>query len=126
VQNHKRQQAKEPEHVKRLWRESNYRRTYGLSAEDRDTILADPCMICGGVATVIDHCHESGVVRGGLCNGCNSALGHMKDDPERMRAAAAYIEAFRDDSSTVCPGRHLYARLGQVRGSVAAAVGRAR
>ena len=39
-----------------------------------------------------DHDHKTGIVRGILCNGCNSALGHAKDDPQRPRALADYLE----------------------------------
>ena len=39
-----------------------------------------------------DHNHVTGVVRGILCNGCNAALGHTKDDPLRLRLLAEYVE----------------------------------
>lgn len=41
----------------------------------------------------IDHCHETGKVRGVLCFACNTALGKLGDDPERIRALAAYVES---------------------------------
>jgi hypothetical protein len=41
---------------------------------------------------VMDHCHTRSTARGLLCHGCNLALGHMKDDPVRLRAAADYLE----------------------------------
>lgn len=55
------------------------------------------CDICG-VGTdkekmAIDHCHTTGVIRGLLCERCNHGLGHFKDDPERLREAANYLEA---------------------------------
>jgi hypothetical protein len=61
------------------------------------------CAICGsadpkgshGRSFAIDHCHSTGVVRGLLCSPCNQALGLFSDDPERMRRAAAYVEAHR-------------------------------
>jgi hypothetical protein len=31
-------------------------------------------------------------VRGVLCGPCNLALGHVKDDPERLRRMAEYLE----------------------------------
>ncbi|HEX8384848.1 MAG TPA: peptidoglycan recognition family protein [Rubricoccaceae bacterium] len=40
--------------------------------------------------------------------------------------APSTIVGHRDLAATACPGRHLYARLGQVRGAVAAAVSKAR
>ena len=39
----------------------------------------------------IDHCHESGQVRGILCRMCNFALGAMKDDPAILAAAIRYL-----------------------------------
>jgi hypothetical protein len=40
---------------------------------------------------VIDHDHESGAVRGLLCSGCNSLLGHAKDNPQVLIQAVAYL-----------------------------------
>lgn len=39
----------------------------------------------------VDHCHETGQVRGLLCSQCNRAVGLLGDDPIRIRAAAAYV-----------------------------------
>jgi hypothetical protein len=43
----------------------------------------------------LDHCHITGEVRGILCHHCNIGLGHFRDDPKLMRAAAAHVEGFR-------------------------------
>jgi len=39
----------------------------------------------------IDHCHNTGMVRGLLCSGCNLGLGHFRDNPKFMYAAIAYL-----------------------------------
>lgn len=51
------------------------------------------CVICGAECrTVVDHDHQTGYVRGGLCTNCNLGLGHFKDNPELLRLAALYLE----------------------------------
>ena len=55
-------------------------------------VLLTPCDVCGDEATVIDHCHAGGHVRGGLCRLCNVGLGHFRDDPALLRKAADYLE----------------------------------
>jgi hypothetical protein len=41
----------------------------------------------------VDHCHDTGKVRGLLCWNCNMAIGYMKNSPALLRAAADYLEA---------------------------------
>ncbi|MFE5290330.1 endonuclease VII domain-containing protein [Nocardia sp. NPDC056611] len=78
---------------------------YGISWEQYQQMIADcdnRCAICGNHETeliygelkalAIDHCHTTGQVRGLLCQACNQALGHMEDDPDRLIAAAEYLE----------------------------------
>jgi len=55
------------------------------------------CAICGITASeitdklVIDHNHETLVVRGLLCSYCNKGLGFFKDSPTRLAMAIEYL-----------------------------------
>jgi len=68
-------------------------RLYGMS-EDQIAAFQNGarCAICRDAATVVDHCHTSGTVRGFLCQLCNKSLGAMRDSPKILRAAADYLE----------------------------------
>jgi len=72
--------------------------TYNVSWEFAERLLdGAECDTCGtfvkGKQLAVDHCHDSGAVRGVLCSGCNTALGMVKDDPRRLRALADYLES---------------------------------
>lgn len=72
------------------------RSKYGLSKEQVDDLVKrqnNGCAICGKTNPQhIDHCHTTGSVRGLLCEGCNHAIGLLKDNPKLCRSAAAYLE----------------------------------
>jgi hypothetical protein len=81
---------------------------YGITLEQYEAMLLSQgggCAICGAKSCVdrdprsgkprklhVDHCHASGRVRGLLCSNCNKGIGLFADVPERLRAAAAYLE----------------------------------
>jgi len=92
-------------------RDYQYKKKYGLSLEDYNLLLekqGGKCVICGITreecndkrALPVDHDHSCcpGVVtcgkcvRGILCHSCNRAVGLMRDNSERLRKAAAYLE----------------------------------
>lgn len=79
-------------------REYCRKRVYGLTPEALRTLLESQgyrCPICGepvGERDHVDHCHETGVVRGVLHGRCNSGIGHLGDSVARLRAAIAYLE----------------------------------
>jgi hypothetical protein len=39
----------------------------------------------------VDHDHSTGVIRGIICNNCNTILGHCNDDSEILRSAIEYL-----------------------------------
>ena len=83
-------------------RDSFLRRTHGISVDEYERRLmaqGNKCAICGTpaksgerISLDVDHDHETGAVRGLLCNSCNQGLGYLRDDPARLRAAATYLE----------------------------------
>jgi hypothetical protein len=93
----------------RAWQEANpkalrkaklkYR--YGLAEGEYDTLLNKQggcCAICGttspggsGAHFHVDHHHDSGRVRGLLCQRCNTAIGLMRDDAAMLLKAARYL-----------------------------------
>ena len=40
----------------------------------------------------VDHCHETGKVRGLLCTKCNSGIGMFKDNIEYLISAISYLK----------------------------------
>jgi hypothetical protein len=51
----------------------------------------------------VDHCHNTGVFRGILCNKCNRGIGLLEDDPARCRAAASYLLQGQPETPTHKP-----------------------
>ncbi len=53
------------------------------------------CAICRKVERKrrisVDHCHETGRVRGLLCQLCNTSLGGFKDNPKLLKSAIKYL-----------------------------------
>ena len=77
-------------------RKSHLKRTYGLTLDEFDALLASQgggCAVCGLTdADNVDHDHVSGRVRGILCFRCNVAIGQMDDVCDRLIAAMEYLD----------------------------------
>jgi hypothetical protein len=81
-------------------------RTYGISSHQYETMLAAQngvCAICGQKERAvhgstgmpfnlsIDHDHQTGGIRGLLCQRCNRAIGLLGDDADVARKATEYL-----------------------------------
>ena len=84
----------------RKQRDSYYRRTYGISADQADEILEGQngrCAICCTPAPErlasmhLDHDHATGAIRGFLCIDCNQGLGKLRDSPDLLLRALVYL-----------------------------------
>jgi len=77
---------------------------YGITVEAYNDLLARQnglCAICDKPETTVhsgsarlmavDHDHETGEIRGLLCNNCNRALGLFGDDLSTLQRAVAYL-----------------------------------
>tara|TARA_B100001939_G_scaffold348219_1_gene374306 strand:- start:8628 stop:8954 length:327 start_codon:yes stop_codon:yes gene_type:complete len=77
-------------------KEGNLKHRYGITLVDYNDMRSKQnyqCKICCIETSdlVVDHCHNSGDVRGLLCANCNAGLGFFQDSPERMEKAAQYL-----------------------------------
>ncbi len=90
-------------------RRQNLKKNFGITPEQYDVMLQlqhGRCAICraennhrAGSGRVqnfaVDHCHDTGRIRGLLCGSCNIGLGRFKDNPNFLMEAAAYLERYK-------------------------------
>ena len=88
---------------------------FGVTQEQYEEMVAAQqglCAICGNPETyrnpsgdvktlAVDHDHVTGRVRELLCSACNKALGLFRDDPDRMIAAAKYVQRHKELADAV-------------------------
>jgi hypothetical protein len=82
-------------------------RKYNMTTPERDGLLSlqgGCCKICDSqiefrkvvgnntYTAVVDHCHNTGEIRGILCSRCNLMLGTMEDDIEVLQSAIEYLK----------------------------------
>lgn len=99
-------QTENKERFKEINRNKLLKNRYGISLDEYNTMLEQQnysCKICGskdsssphGSANfAVDHCHETGSVRGLLCNQCNRGLGLFKDSTELLLKSINYLKEF--------------------------------
>lgn len=83
------------------------KKAFNLTEAEYDFLLEKQngvCAICKDIEKVIDgqskqlkplsvdHCHDTGKIRGLLCTKCNLGIGHFNNEPYLMRYAALYCE----------------------------------
>jgi hypothetical protein len=80
----------------RAWR---LKTTYGITSDDFERLSGEQyglCAICMNPPTerglCVDHCHDTGEVRGLLCDSCNLGIGLLKDDAVLCENAMTYLE----------------------------------
>jgi hypothetical protein len=78
---------------------------YGFGLEAYEKMLLEQkgvCLICkkpetrknkhtGTCRLHVDHCHETGTIRGLLCSKCNFGIGNFNDNIETMQEAVRYL-----------------------------------
>lgn len=89
---------------KKYQRDYNLEKLYGITQAEYEALLARQnggCAVCGefiphrGPHMPIDHDHETGLVRGIVCNKHNRGIGLFNDNPDLLRSAAEYLENFK-------------------------------
>jgi hypothetical protein len=110
-------------HRSAKWRENNPEkeankhlvRKFGITIQQYNQMLEDQdgvCAICGkpektrrrkktddNERLAVDHCHETGKVRGLLCFKCNTAIGSLGDNEDMVRRVVAYLSNSLDKDS---------------------------
>lgn len=74
--------------------------SYGITPEQKNQMLEQQqnrCLICekdisGKAKSHIDHCHNTGKIRGILCSNCNRAIGLLSDCTKNLNRAIIYLQ----------------------------------
>ncbi len=99
AENYQKRIKENPEKEAARERTAYLMRRHGITVEEYDRMLMSQrgvCAICfdhcrTGKRLAVDHCHETGRIRGLLCLDCNQTLGKFMDVPERFEQAARYL-----------------------------------
>src|SRR5688572_14825078 len=90
-----------PDYCRERDRKRNLKRNFGLDDSTYTKILKfqnGRCAICGtdkpggrGNRLHVDHCHQSGRIRGLLCFRCNQAIGQFQENTSSLERAVMYV-----------------------------------
>lgn len=87
----------------RFDREYHRKRRYAMSPEQYQALFdlqGGRCAICSRRRNlVIDHCHQTGNVRGLLCSACNTGIGNLGDTSAALMRAVCYLENSKNESA---------------------------
>lgn len=79
-------------------RERVLKKDYGIDDKQYQAMVLSQggvCAVCGELPNerglVIDHCHDTDIVRGLLCDACNIGIGCLRDDLDILASAASYL-----------------------------------
>ena len=82
-----------------MYRNNNLKRRYNITLEEYNILFEKQngkCAICNkkqiNKQLAVDHDHNTGKVRGLLCQNCNTGIGKFKDNPKLLLKAKAYLE----------------------------------
>jgi hypothetical protein len=88
------------------WKRRYLMRVYNITLEEYNAVLVEQggvCAICGKSEEIknpsardrsslaVDHCHETGKIRGLLCFKCNTGIGALGDSIQGLERALAYL-----------------------------------
>ena len=76
----------------------NLQHKYGLTKHQHNEMISKQnncCAICklsfSETKPFVDHNHTTGKVRDLLCHHCNAGIGHLRENPDILRAAIEYL-----------------------------------
>ena len=90
-----------PDKHKESNRNSHLMRKFGITVSQYDRMLTDQegrCAICKDPQAqlarnlAVDHCHDTGKIRGLLCLPCNTAIGLLKDSSDIVISLLEYLK----------------------------------
>ena len=91
----------DPERASMQRHRSKLKLRYGMTVEQYDELLEAQdgrCACCGTTEPgrgdnrfFVDHCHDTGEVRGLLCHKCNAGIGYLGDNVDGVWQAMLYL-----------------------------------